>query len=392
MSRISLPLSLTLIGALSATPVFAQGILQKLEKKLKDAIAPAAKPADPNVGELPPPTVEMPLGGYLGLKAEETQKGVIRVQAVAPKGPAEAAGIRAGDQVIAIDKNKISDIAEMGDLLEKSPAGATVNITILRDSKELDLAVQLGEPPADARLGPAAVVGSPGGGASVLTGRASLGITVLPLTPEAREKNGLTVNRGAFISAIRQDSPADRAGLPLGGVIVAIDGRRIDTADELVQIIRGARPGQELELTYYQGDKLARKTVKLAPTVDAATIPIGSGGLVGPGPAGGPGIIGPDRPFLRRVEKIVGGIGGGGLGPALGAPGLAPPGLGPVGPAMEPADVANLRQTIDNLQAQVRLMEDRLRTLEAKLDAKDADNKPAEKTPKLDAPEKPKSR
>src|SRR5262249_48657463 len=87
------------------------------------------------------------------------------------------------------------------------------------------------------------------------TGGASLGIMVDEMNDEARTAYGLTVRRGALITSVKPDSPADRAGLPVGGLVVAFDGRRIDSPDDLVGAIRSARPGQEVELGYYQGDK-----------------------------------------------------------------------------------------------------------------------------------------
>ena len=47
--------------------------------------------------------------------------------------------------------------------------------------------------------------------------------------------------------------------------VVAMDGQMISNSDDLVQAIRAAKPGSDTELSYYVGDKLARKSVKLAP-------------------------------------------------------------------------------------------------------------------------------
>jgi hypothetical protein len=201
--------------------------------------------------------------------------------------------------------------------------------------------------PADAGQPPAE---TPPAGASELPapapaggGGASLGITVVPLTDEARAAYGLTVRRGALITGVRPGSPADRAGLPMGGVVVAVDGRRVDSADDLVGAIRAARAGQEVELTYYEGDRLSRKMVRLAP----------AGGGVPPreGPLGsGFGAPGGDRNFLNQVEKIV--------------DGLAPP-RGP-STVYNPRDLAALQARVTELTEQLKAMEARLRALEGK--------------------------
>ena len=90
------------------------------------------------------------------------------------------------------------------------------------------------------------------------SGNASLGITV------GQTGGSPARRRGAYISAVKPGSPAAIAGLPVGGVIVQVDGRSINSDDDLIAAIRAARPGQEIELTYYDGDRLGRKSVRLA--------------------------------------------------------------------------------------------------------------------------------
>ena len=166
------------------------------------------------------------------------------------------------------------------------------------------------------------------------------------MTDEARAAYGLAARRGALITQIRPGSPADRAGLPLNGLIVMVDGRRIDSADDLVAFIRAARPGQEVEMGYYEGDVLRRKTVRLGPTAVgfAPTTPPAVGG-------GGPGIgLGGDRPVLNRLEKVADSIIG-----ARGAPTV-----------YDPSDMATLKARVAELTEQVKALEERLKTLEGR--------------------------
>lgn len=199
--------------------------------------------------------------------------------------------------------------------------------------------------PRDATLPPDTVApdtGAPATGGS----RASLGITVLPLTEEARSTYGVPVRRGALITAVRPDSPADRAGMPIGGVVVAIDGRRVDTADDLVNAIRDARAGQDVELTYYQGDRLARKTVRLAPAGSVAVVP----GVADSAPGLGLGLRGGgDRPLLSRVERIV--------------DGLATP--RPNSTVIDPSVIAAMREEVTRLSQVVEELQARVDQLEA---------------------------
>ncbi len=192
--------------------------------------------------------------------------------------------------------------------------------------------------PAPAADAPPDAAG-PGGGAS-------LGITVVPLTDEARAAYGVAIRRGALVTQIRPGSPADRAGLPLGAVIATADGRRIDTADDLVAFIRSARPGQEVELGYMQGEVMRRKTVRLGSTAPV----IAPGASPAPGGFGAaPGLAG-ERPLLNRVERMMDSIEFG-----RGA-----------STVYDPSEMARLKQQVLELSEQVKSLEERLKAIEGK--------------------------
>jgi hypothetical protein len=95
--------------------------------------------------------------------------------------------------------------------------------------------------------------------------RAMLGIRVADVNSSAVREYGLVVQQGALITALLRGSPAERAGLPLGGVIVALDGQRIDAPEDMLRVVRAAKPGQEVEVKYYEGARLFRKTIALVP-------------------------------------------------------------------------------------------------------------------------------
>jgi S1-C subfamily serine protease len=242
------------------------------------------------------------------------------------------------------------------------------------DAIPADTAPRVGDPPATLDpLDPAGAAPAPLP-TPTTGGRPSLGITVVPLSEEARARYGLTVRRGALITNVRPGSPADTAGLPIGGVVVALDGKRIDTAEELVSAIRVGRVGQEIELTYYEGADLARKTVRLAPA--AAGIAAAPAGGAPPARGGlDLGIGGPNRPLLNRVEDLVEGI--------AGSPRTAPAGTTPLnggrGPSTvyDPAEMAALRNTVLSLEEKITSLEERIKLLEAKL----GNEPPAENNP-----------
>ncbi|WP_240756986.1 S1C family serine protease [Roseicella aquatilis] len=75
--------------------------------------------------------------------------------------------------------------------------------------------------------------------------RGWLGVSVQDLVPEEGQLN----RRGVLIAGIERNSPAGRAGLRQGDVVVAINGERVETSRALVRTVAAVQPGQTLRLT-----------------------------------------------------------------------------------------------------------------------------------------------
>ena len=78
--------------------------------------------------------------------------------------------------------------------------------------------------------------------------RGYLGVAIDPLTPELAEQFGLPGQTGVLIRSITPGSPAQKAGLQPGDVIVAINGTPIQGARDLVRLIASAAVGSKVEL------------------------------------------------------------------------------------------------------------------------------------------------
>ena len=407
--RRSLPFVLFVLLTAAALPAQAQ-LLKKLEETLKKGAAgaapvagtptPAAAPkpaATPEDGELPPPVPgdAPPRPGYLGATGDTDPAGGVKIDGFTETGKAKASGLKEGDRIIAVNGEKVQNAREFGNLMVKTLPGETITLRVNRGGKEQDLKVKLVDPPAevaepaDAPAEGPSVVNPPGAGGPLIAprataspARASLGITVVTLTDALREKLGVPVRRGAVITMVRPGSPADRAGVPVNAVVVAMDGQMVANAEELVALIKGAKPGTDAELSYYVAEKLARKSVKLAPATVINTLPLGYGGE----PPLNLGPPGESRPFLSKVEKVVAG--------------LAKPAATP---AANAADLVSLQQSYSNMQTQMKLLLERIDELEARVKSLEAAAapKPAEveatkakpkekvKVPTLEAPQKP---
>jgi S1-C subfamily serine protease len=78
---------------------------------------------------------------WLGANLEELN-GALVVRRVAPEGPAEAAGIRHGDRVVAIDGSEVHDLADLYRALwARGAAGVTVRLTVTRHGEQHEIGV-----------------------------------------------------------------------------------------------------------------------------------------------------------------------------------------------------------------------------------------------------------
>lgn len=101
--------------------------------------------------------------------------------------------------------------------------------------------------------------------------RGMLGVVVSDLPPDLAEGLGLEVAAGAVIREVGSDTPAERAGLQPGDVIIRFGGEAVDGSADLRNKVGLVRAGSTVDLTYVREG--SRETVQV-------TIGESSGGLV----------------------------------------------------------------------------------------------------------------
>jgi putative serine protease PepD len=126
-----------------------------------------------------------------------------------------------------------------------------------------------------------------------------LGVDITTLTPALRQQYGFTPTSGAVVLSVVSGSPAAKAGLVQGDVIVGINGTAVNSADDLQKVISNAKPGQSVTITYYVGNSKRTTTATLGSQAQAqqqqqgsgsggsgSTSPFGGGGFPGFGNSG----------------------------------------------------------------------------------------------------------
>jgi serine protease Do len=130
---------------------------------------------------------------------------------VAPGGPADSAGIKRGDIIIAFDGKDVKDMSDLPRIVAETTVGKTVEVKVIRDRKEITLKVTVAEM-TEERLA-----------SQMRMPEKSLGMTVDDIKPRWRSKFNIKDRTGVVIIDITPDSPADDAGLQIGDIIKEVN-------------------------------------------------------------------------------------------------------------------------------------------------------------------------
>ena len=84
--------------------------------------------------------------------------------------------------------------------------------------------------------------------------RGWFGIEVADITPELADSLGLKTKQGAIVGAMERDSPAEKAGLKLGDVIVAVNGQPVADTTSTLNVIAGMQPGKSVPVKVMRRD------------------------------------------------------------------------------------------------------------------------------------------
>src|SRR5437016_805672 len=104
--------------------------------------------------------------------------------------------------------------------------------------------------------------------------RAVIGVSIRPITPEDAEDTKLPEIRGVVVNEFTppDDSPAKRAGLQEGDVIISVDGQAIESMAQLMQRIGFKKPGDVVQITVVRKGGI-RKTIPVRLTAAPASQP-----------------------------------------------------------------------------------------------------------------------
>jgi serine protease Do len=176
--------------------------------------------------------------GYLGVSITNLDRDMAEafgvastdgalVQEVQPRSPAQDAGLRNGDVIVAVDTKPVQDTRHLIDYVSAKAPGTKVELTYLRNGKTMNTSLTLQERPEGGQVAEV----EPGEGDQGET--EWLGLQYQDLTPGLKEMHDLPrALEGVWITEVAATSPLVDEGVEPGDVIVEVNGEAVTSIDE----------------------------------------------------------------------------------------------------------------------------------------------------------------
>ena len=200
-------------------------------------------------------TPEFLEGNWFGAKVDAGSRP-LTVTAVEPNSPAAKADMAVGDQITKINGHSPRNFIEFAVRLLDLGNNPTVQIDIKRGDDVFLRAVNL--IPEKTFLNSGLI-------------REKTGVSLEALTPEVARALGFNSAEGLVVSQVDADSPADKAGLTTGVVVVAIDDRKASDIVNAARLLNRKTSGEGLKLSLVH---IRRKGIFLRRTTESVTLKV----------------------------------------------------------------------------------------------------------------------
>ena len=151
---------------------------------------------------------------------------------VEPGSPAQKSGLEKGDIVVALDGKPITDSNQLRMSISMMAPGTTANLKVWRHGSEHDIAVKLGELPAENERASAAPENPQG---------ALEGVTVENVTDQTAQQLGLPDRtKGVVVTEINPSSPVADSGLQRGDVIQEVNHQSVTNVSDFERAMQRA--------------------------------------------------------------------------------------------------------------------------------------------------------
>jgi serine protease Do len=208
----------------------------------------------------------------------------VEITNIDENSPAAKAGIKSGDVVLEYNGQPVEGGEQLSRMVRETPIGRTVKVGVWRSGSMQTLSATI-----DAAKGPMIITqngqnwtmpeiqipdmpgfgdkwGSNMPGMVVVTGP-SLGIFGEPLSNQEQLAEFFGVKDGVLVKQVQHNSPAEKAGLKAGDVIVKVEDAQVNTSRDITRALREAKGKKTVTLTVVR----AKKEMPIVVTLETAS-------------------------------------------------------------------------------------------------------------------------
>ena len=173
----------------------------------------------------------------------------ILVSEVQQGSPAEKAGLQQGDVILRLDNKVLDDVNDLRNQISLLHPKDKAVLQIIRDGNTKDIAISIGEQPANFSKQSKEI----GGGNDGTSGLKQFGLSFQNLTQDLAEQFGYKSDQGVLIKEVEQGSTAAMAGLRPGLLVEEVNKTRVHNLKELDQILRKSKTPKRILLRVRNG-------------------------------------------------------------------------------------------------------------------------------------------
>ncbi len=182
--------------------------------------------------------------GWLGVSVQDLTRDLARsaniqvskgayVIEVVKGGPAEKAGLKKGDIIVAYQGKQVEDAASLRNEAANTPIGSEARMDVLRNGKKQELLVRVGNLQEATKVLASALKERLGGEFR---------------TPNAQEagKYGLDTGQGVVVTRVDPKGPLGQVGFEPGDMIVQVNDQAVTSMETFIELIGSLKPGQHV--------------------------------------------------------------------------------------------------------------------------------------------------
>jgi serine protease Do len=184
--------------------------------------------------------------GWLGVQVQPVTPGLADafgldrprgalVTDVTAKSPAAAAGLQAGDVILAHDGKPVAELRELTGSIAAAPPGKKLTLEVVRDGKRYEVPVTIAALPQDEAPPPRAAAPASAQPAGVG------GLRLTALTQSVRQRFGIPNQiQGVLVTGVAETSAAADLGVKPGDIIEQVNGKRVGAPKDVTGAIASA--------------------------------------------------------------------------------------------------------------------------------------------------------